>query len=56
MRAAIISDLHNGPAGLHNDVQRKLTQYSEPFAKEFVEKLNSGDYHFAIQLGDLIEP
>ena len=55
MKAAFISDLHIGPAGLHGGVQRKLTQYSEPFAAEFIEKLDSRKYDFAIQLGDLIE-
>ena len=55
MRAAFISDLHIGSAGFHGGIQRKLTQYSEPFAAEFIEKLNSREYEFAVQLGDLIE-
>lgn len=56
IRIALISDLHIGPTEWHEGVRRKLTEHSERFLAEFAERVStSGDYAFAVQLGDLIE-
>lgn len=56
MRFALIADIHNGPAGMHNGVEQKLGSYAEELLAGFVEEMDS-EFHpeFVAQLGDAIE-
>lgn len=56
MRFALIADIHNGPAGMHNGIEQKLGSYAEELLAGFVEEMDS-EFHpeFVAQLGDAIE-
>jgi 3',5'-cyclic AMP phosphodiesterase CpdA len=53
---AFISDAHIGPTGFFKGIRRKLTEFAEPYLKEFAQHVaHTGRYNAVLQLGDLIE-
>lgn len=56
MKFAVVTDIHFGPAGFHQGIQRKLTQYATALTTTFVETMNQEVRPaLVLQLGDLIE-
>lgn len=56
MKIALIADTHYGPMIPFRGINRKLTQYSMPYMKAFIERIsNDPSYAFAVNLGDVIE-
>lgn len=56
LKIAVLSDVHIAPEYTYGKFKRKLTKYSLPCIREFLEAIEShGDFAFAVHCGDLIQ-